>query len=214
MLEIKRLHTAPASAAGISEIMDCEGIAPVILGCTNWADRFPYAPQVSVRIAHTGDAVALDWTVDERYVRAAASADGGKVWEDSCVEFFMSPEGTDYINVECNCAGRVLCGVGPGREWRFRHAPEALAAISRHASLAGEPFDTREASAPWRLSVLIPSSFFFSGESRDLSGLDATANFYKCGDRLPQPHFLSWQPVGTENPDFHRPEFFGKIHFE
>ncbi|MBO7233161.1 MAG: hypothetical protein J6V16_08435, partial [Bacteroidales bacterium] len=27
-----------------------------------------------------------------------------------------------------------------------------------------------------------------------------------------QPHYLSWQPINTEKPDFHRPEFFGTLY--
>lgn len=37
------------------------------------------------------------------------------------------------------------------------------------------------------------------------------ANFYKCGDGLTVPHYLSWSPIVTEKPDFHRPEFFNQI---
>ena len=39
------------------------------------------------------------------------------------------------------------------------------------------------------------------------------ANVYKCGDLLPVPHFISWNPITTESPDFHRPEFFGQMRF-
>ena len=52
-----------------------------------------------------------------------------------------------------------------------------------------------------------------------LIGIDAghlpariRANFYKCGDKTAHPHFLSWSPVSTEKPDFHRPEFFGELY--
>ena len=40
------------------------------------------------------------------------------------------------------------------------------------------------------------------------------ANFYKCGDELQTPHFLSWNPIQIEQPDFHRPDFFGTLEFE
>lgn len=38
-------------------------------------------------------------------------------------------------------------------------------------------------------------------------------NLFKCGDELSHPHFLSWQPIRTEKPDFHRPEFFAQVRF-
>ena len=37
------------------------------------------------------------------------------------------------------------------------------------------------------------------------------ANFYKCADATSEPHYLSWAPIDTPQPDFHRPEFFGDI---
>ena len=39
-------------------------------------------------------------------------------------------------------------------------------------------------------------------------------NVYKCGDNLSQPHFLSWQPIHTDKPNFHVPQFFGEVEFE
>jgi hypothetical protein len=44
-------------------------------------------------------------------------------------------------------------------------------------------------------------------------GLRARGNFYKCGDKLPVPHYLSWAPIATPRPDFHRPEYFDTLMF-
>ncbi|MBP5277596.1 MAG: hypothetical protein J6Z18_03800, partial [Prevotella sp.] len=49
---------------------------------------------------------------------------------------------------------------------------------------------------------------------KDISGMSFRANFYKCGDLLPKPHFLSWNAVEIPQPDFHRPDQFGKVTFE
>ena len=35
--------------------------------------------------------------------------------------------------------------------------------------------------------------------------------FNKCAEATSQPHYLSWAPIKTPAPDFHRPEFFGDI---
>jgi len=55
---------------------------------------------------------------------------------------------------------------------------------------------------------------FFKHRIGSLGGKTVRANFYKCGDELQTPHFLSWNPVRTERPDFHRPDFFGVLEFE
>ena len=36
-------------------------------------------------------------------------------------------------------------------------------------------------------------------------------NFYKCGDETPAEHYLSWHPITSAGPDFHRPECFGTL---
>ena len=47
-----------------------------------------------------------------------------------------------------------------------------------------------------------------------LKGKTLRANFYKCGDKLQQMHFLSWNPIDVPKPDFHRPDFFGEVTFQ
>jgi hypothetical protein len=46
------------------------------------------------------------------------------------------------------------------------------------------------------------------------SKLVSNANFYKCGDDTSKRHYLSWNPVKTAKPDFHRPEYFGILNFQ
>jgi len=60
----------------------------------------------------------------------------------------------------------------------------------------------------------IPTSIFVHHPNLTFDKLQAKANFFKCGDDTQQPHFLSWQPIDTPRPDFHRPEFFGFLQFD
>lgn len=64
------------------------------------------------------------------------------------------------------------------------------------------------------MAFIIPLKTFFMHDIKSLSGKTIRANFYKCGDALKKPHFLSWSPINIEKPDFHRPDFFGEITFE
>ena len=86
--------------------------------------------------------------------------------------------------------------------------------MDRWASLGIEPFETRNEPTQWELALRIPVSTFFLHNLSGFDGLQAKGNVYKCGDNLPVPHFISWNPIKTENPDFHRSEFFGEITFE
>ena len=81
-------------------------------------------------------------------------------------------------------------------------------------STFGEPFAERKGDNRWSLTLAIPPQALFRHALTDWSGLKARMNLYKCGDDLSCPHYLSWRPVGTPAPDFHRPEFFEPVFFE
>lgn len=65
----------------------------------------------------------------------------------------------------------------------------------------------------WRLRIAIPVEALWHSGLNSFPGLKATANFFKCGDGLPIPHYLTWAPVHTAAPDYHRPEFFAPVEF-
>ena len=181
------------------------------IGCLNWPDAFPYRPDVSFEVSHSDTALHLLFRVQEDAVRAVCAADGEHAWEDSCVEFFFAPgEEGEYYNLECTCTGRLLLCRGTGRAGRLPLPEALLRGISRRSSLGIEPFGLREEPTAWVLALDIPAATF--GLER-FSGLPARGNFYKCGDKLPVPHYLSWAPVRTPRPDFHRPEYFEEIVF-
>lgn len=185
------------------------------IACVNWKD-YPYQPAVRFRAAHTGDAILLNYRITEKSVRAVASEDNGSVWEDACAEFFIQLPGDkkeNYYNFECNCAGKLL--VGYGKQGDRTHAgSEPLAGVKRWSSLGNQPFEERMGECSWELALVIPASSFFAHQLKDFSHMEATGNFYKCGDKLETPHFLSWAPIDLPAPCFHCPDFFGKLHFE
>ena len=181
----------------------------------NWPQDYPYAPAVEFAAAHSGSRLYLHYRVEEQSSRAAAAEDLGRVWEDSCVEFFCAPQsGSDrYYNIECNCIGKVLLCCGENRHERRPAPKEVLQAIDRWTTLGGEPF-AEKPCGPWELALSIPVQAFFESGLKSFDGLRARGNFYKCGDLLSTPHFLSYAPIATPQPDFHRPEFFTSLEFE
>ena len=93
----------------ISETLDLE-IEPLKLDVVNWED-FPYHPEVTVQIAYNEEELFLQYQVSEQSVKAEVTKSNGRVWTDSCVEFFLSPDGNDeYYNLEMNCIGTALIG--------------------------------------------------------------------------------------------------------
>ena len=113
-LTIKKISAANVPVEAIPALLDQEKIGFQPVDTVNWKE-YPYQPAVQFRLAHTGGSLLLHFKVREASVRAVAKADNGRVWEDSCVEFFSMPAGDDiYYNVECNCAGALLVGGGAG----------------------------------------------------------------------------------------------------
>lgn len=177
----------------------------------NW-EAYQYCPKVSFAIAHNGEAIFLNFKVNESDIKAVCNNDNGRVWEDSCVEFFVSFDGESYFNIECNCIGKLLIAKGPGRRSRTQLSETLLKSIDRWSSLGNSPVENL--SGDWEISLIIPKEIFYPDVKEKFDNVVASGNFYKCGDRLQTPHFLSWNPIQTEAPDFHRPEFFGQLQFQ
>ncbi len=179
----------------------------------NWA-KYSYKPKLSFRIGHTGNEIWLKYYVTEKYILARETKLNGSVHKDSCVEFFVSVDGINYYNFEFNCIGTIHLAHGPVRSNRQFTAEEVLKKIEIESTLGNQPFEERTGNFEWEMMIRIPVECFSFDKIKSLSGLKATANFYKCADDTTEPHFVTWNPVKTENPDYHRPEFFGKVLFE
>ena len=213
-LSIKKIATTAVEASAVPALLDAANVEFNDIACVNWQE-YPYQPNVKFRAAHTGDALLLHYQVTEASVRAVALADDGRVWEDACVEFFVSPEGNDfYYNFECNCAGKLLLHGGEAGTERPGASEEVLKSVQRWASLGTEPFEERVGECTWEVALVIPTSAIFRHSIESLDGKTMRANFYKCGDLLQTPHFLSWSPIDLPQPKFHCPEFFGEVVFE
>lgn len=213
-MEVKKIIQTNIIPESIPALLDKEKVAFHSINSVNWK-AYPYCPEVQFRIAHTADAILLDYRVTEASVRAIASSDNGAVWKDACVEFFSVPAGDGiYYNMECNCAGTLLIGVGGAREGRERAPQTVLNSVLRWSSLGRKPFAELVGECSWELTLVIPYSAFFKHKIVSLDGTTIRANFYKCGDELQTPHYLSWNPIDLERPNFHCPQFFGELHFE
>ena len=143
----------------------------------------------------------------EKHIRAEYTAPLSPVCQDSCLEFFFMPEGEDrYFNFEINPNACLYIGFGHGRgdsTALYRKDLPQLFGLRAERTADG-----------WEASYRIPLSFLrlfwpdftFTGTLR--------ANVYKCGDLTENEHYLSWNPVFSETPDFHRPQDFGIMRFE
>lgn len=182
----------------------------------NWSE-YPYKPDVKFRIAHSEDEIYLQYQVKEKYIRAFYSKDEGSApYKDSCVEFFLIPSTDDsiYYNLELNCIGVGTFAGGSERKNRTRFGNEILKQIRRESSLGNLGFETKKGNFSWQITIAIPKRLFSLSNIGDLSGKCASANFYKCGDDLPERHYVSWNKIDTDKPNFHTPNHFGTLCFD
>lgn len=201
-------HTLPEMAALLEEAGTRLSVESL-----NWPAAYPYRPLTVVSAAHSGKHIFLDFLVRCNYLRAVNYTPNSPVSEDSCVEFFVSAgEDTQaYWSFCFNCIGTIRAKWRDGVSCRFL-SPDELSRIKAHASVGTRPFQEVEGSFIWSVSVAIPLDLIgieYKGEPIELR-----ANFNKCASSTSQPHYLSWAPIDSETPDFHRPDCFAPLTLE
>lgn len=176
----------------------------------NWENDYPYRPTVQFQIAYSQQAMVLHYQVEETFLRAQAVHSNGNVWEDSCVEFFVSFDQREhYYNFEFNILGTGLIGYGP----ETKSARRRLSASEIQKVKTFTQIQQIDGVKTWQIMLVIPVELV-NKDYESLRGTQAFGNFYKCGDALPDPHFVSWNPITHERPNFHLPAYFGQINFQ
>jgi hypothetical protein len=184
-----------------------------LIGMAPWP-RYGYKPDVHFAIAYGIDCLFIKYYVTEKSIAAIYNQPNEPVYKDSCVEFFVSfGDEQGYYNFEFNCAGTCLLGFGTNRTNR-KLIPEAVVRTIRHQVALKVVNNKGQGNICWELTLMIPLEAFYYHSFLSLIGRQCRVNFYKCGDELPDPHFLCWNDIKSTDPDFHLSEFFGKMKFE
>jgi hypothetical protein len=199
--------TVDSSLEQISSFLDKE--EKKLLAFAPWK-AYAYRPDVRYTIAHGRDGLFLKYYVEEKFITAAHGRINDPVYEDSCVEFFISLDDKGYYNFEFNCIGTCLAAFGIGREQRI-YLPAGYIEKIRTQSLITR--DGTKGTMNWTLTLAIPFHTFKFHSLSSLSGMQCRVNFFKCGDSLPEPHFVTWTNIEAGEPDFHLPQFFGTVIF-
>lgn len=179
----------------------------------NWKEKFPKNVQTEFFVSHDNETLYILFQVYGEKIRANNTEDFGSVWEDSCVEFFSQRDGEKvYRNLECNILGTILFAERESRESSNR-LTEEVKTISRYTQIKPKYENDRQI-ADWLAFLQIPKTVIGFKKDEKFSNQILKANFYKCGDETPEPHYLSWNPIDLPEPNFHVPQFFGTLKFE
>ena len=178
----------------------------------NWPEEYPYRPEVSFRIFHNDAYLFIEYDVREKCTAALETVDGNDVYKDSCVEFFILPQGSaHYYNFEWNAIGTLCMSRRTGRHDPVHAPKEVLSSVLTVSTYGRKAFSEILGDNVWQLRAAIPCTALFGDALESWKGAQFKANFYKCGDALSTPHYVTWAPVETPSPDYHRPEFFRPV---
>lgn len=150
------------------------------------------------------------WSYEDN-PKSVHSKNDEMVCEDSCLEFFFNavPEKSDiYINFEVNHLGTMLAMYGS-----FRGDRKFLSELNVEYPQVTAFSGSDSLGAFWGIEYLISFDLINTvyNETEYTDKHIIKAGLYKCGDETGRTHYGSWQVIHTEQPDFHRPEFFGDL---
>jgi hypothetical protein len=192
----------------VSDLLDHATRYPIAF--SPWAAFSAVNVTADFAIAHAQDCLALKYYIQEPFSKATYFEPNAPVYKDSCVEFFIGFNGEpEYYNFEFNNAGTCLLGYGSGRQ-RSLLSPSLIHSIKYTRSFKSTGKDNL---IHWELTLLIPFTALCFHQISSISGMQCKGNFFKCGDDLPVPHYYAWNNITSEIPEFHLPEFFGRIDF-
>lgn len=181
----------------------------------NYMGKIPaFKPKADVKMTYDDDYIYVIYRVKDRYVKSITEKINGPVWRDSAVEFFFSPEADNpinYFNLEINCGGTPLL-----HHKKNRPTVEDIQKIEIKASLPKVVDPEITDPVTWTMSFKIPLSMLekYTNVVRPKPGVSWRANFYKIAEINSNPHYITWNEVKNDKPQFHLPQFFGILNFK
>lgn len=166
-----------------------------------------YKPDVTFELGADASGFRMDIRTKEQQPLREKTEHQSMVCEDSCVEWFVNfqPESCDrYFNFEVNAAGVMYASFRKDR-WEYQFlSEEEIEMLEIRANVEDDTWEVRFRVPFALIQKYIP-------EYRFEKGMKIRTNFYKCGDHTEFPHYGIWNESPLEQPDFHRPEFFGEV---
>ena len=121
-------------------------------------------PETKLKLLYSTSGIYGLFMISDRNLRAVHTDHNALVYEDSCVEFFVKPEGAaGYFNFEFNCIGTLYASYITDHERtadgfkEFVKLPMAdTGELKITSSLGSDPFEFIEGEASWTLAFYIP----------------------------------------------------------
>lgn len=186
----------------------------------NFMGNIPaFQPVVKAKMMYNDENLYVIFRVNDKYIRCITSTINGPVWEDSCIEFFFAPATSlplQYFNLEVNCGGTPLMhyNVIPDGNIRMLDVSDIKMVEIAHSLpqiIDPEISDQITWTVEYRIPLILTEKY--SSVTRPKPGVEWRANFYKIAENNSNPHYMTWAVVNNSVPNFHLPQFFGKVKF-
>lgn len=193
----------------ISEPTQIEKGTIADVGIYNWGGS--YRPETSARLCYVKDrGFVVSLFCAEQNPLATNTEPNTKVFEDSCLEFFVNfrPDlkNSGYINFEGNANGAMLCFYGTSRADSDR-----ISIIGMGLPHPAPKIIRTDKGWGWQLLIPLEWIRAIYGNVCYKTGSLIRGNFYKCGDKTAEPHYASFTKIESPVPNFHKPEFFADM---
>lgn len=179
-----------------------------------------FTPIVEAKMMYNDENVFVIFRVQDKFVHSTVTTFNGPVSENSCVEFFFSPDSANplkYFNLEINAGGTPLIFY-VSKPWttyaELKH--EEISKIEIAHSLPSVVDPEMKEPVTWTIECRIPLDVLtkYSNVTKPAPGARWKGNFYKTGSNTSNPNYITWSFVDHPQPNFHLPEFFGTLVFQ
>jgi hypothetical protein len=179
-----------------------------------------FVPVVEAKMMYNDENVFVIFRVQDRYVHSTVTKFNGPVSENSCVEFFFSPDTASplrYFNLEINAGGTPLIFYVT-KPWTgyTELKEEEIGQIEIAHSLPEVVNPEIKEPTTWTIEYRLPLSALkkYSNVTKPAPGVKWKGNFYKTGSSTSNPNYMTWALVDHPTPNFHLPDFFGTLLFQ
>ena len=166
-----------------------------------------YCPEVIFYPQMTECGFGMHIDVKEQNPKRVMTEHFQPVHLDSCVEWFVnfSPATSKYyFNFEVNANGIMNVAFRKNRRNYIPMTKEDIEQLN---------INTKIGTTYWSVEYVVPfelvEKYYYRFERKN--EVEVLTNFYKCGDETLYPHYGVWKKIDSPRPDFHRPEYFGKL---
>ena len=172
--------------------------------------------QTTAKLLWDDDNLYVSFRCDDAHAWAEHTERDSAVYLDDCVEVFTAPDIVrpfNYFNIEMNVRRAFLDQHhpdGPGKTKTNWNAEGVRIATS----VDGTINDDSDKDQSWMLEAAIPfANFAFVAQHTPPHPGDVwRMNLNRLGGKT-NPQFSQWSPSGTPHPQYHAPEYFGRVMF-